>query len=278
MEKEEQFIKTLLQNLNGRTQHFPAKETCRLFVDELFSFLFLCDMEETSRQETLLQYYEKLNQSFEKILETIFSNAALSKALTEKLFASLPGIYELLLLDAKAICDSDPAAHSIDEVLVAYPGFFAIFVYRISHQLYVLKLYTLARIFSEYAHSKTGIDIHPRATIGAAFTIDHGTGIVIGETTNIGNHVKLYQGVTLGALNVSKDKAAMKRHPTIEDHVVIYAGATILGGETVIGKGSIIGGNVWLTYSVPDNSVVYHKSEIHVKDNNPFPEPLNFVI
>jgi serine O-acetyltransferase len=136
----------------------------------------------------------------------------------------------------------------------------------------------LSRFFTEYAHSKTGIDIHPAATIGRSFSIDHGTGIVIGETTIIGNHVKIYQGVTLGALNVSKSIATMKRHPTIEDNVVIYAGATILGGTTIVGAGSIIGGNVWLTYSVPPNSVVYHKSEVHVKDNNPFPEPLNYSI
>jgi serine O-acetyltransferase len=136
----------------------------------------------------------------------------------------------------------------------------------------------LPRFFSEYAHSKTGIDIHPGAEIGDCLAIDHGTGIVVGETTIIGNNVKLYQGVTLGALNVAKDCASKKRHPTIEDDVIIYSGATILGGETVIGKGSIIGGNVWLTYSVPPNSVVYHKSEVKVKDKEPFPEPLNFVI
>ena len=278
MEKEEQFMETLLQNLNGRTQHFPAKETCMQFVEELFSFLFLCDVAETSKRIKLWKHYVKLKTDFETILNDIFGDAAVSKAALDKVFGALPAIYKELIQDAKAINDADPAAHNIDEVLVAYPGFFAIFVYRISHQLYVQELYTLARIFSEYAHSKTGIDIHPGAGIGHAFAIDHGTGIVIGETTKIGNQVKLYQGVTLGALNVSKDKAAIKRHPTIEDSVIIYAGATILGGETVIGKESIIGGNVWLTYSVPANSVVYHKSEIHVKDNNPFPEPLNFVI
>ena len=278
MENKEQFMETLLQNLNGRTQQFPAKETCRQFVEELFSFLFLCDVAETSNYEKLWDHYAKLKANFGEILDNIFGDAAISKAISDKLFDALPAIYKELMQDAKAIHDADPAAHNIDEVLVAYPGFFAIFVYRLSHQLYVQKLYTLARILSEYAHSKTGIDIHPGASIGHAFAIDHGTGIVIGETTQIGNLVKLYQGVTLGALNVSKDKAAMKRHPTIEDHVVIYAGATILGGETVIGKDSIIGGNVWLTYSVPANLVVYHKSEIHVKDINPFPEPLNFVI
>jgi serine O-acetyltransferase len=182
------------------------------------------------------------------------------------------------LEDAHAILNSDPAAKSIEEVVTAYPGFFATFVYRIAHLLCQQQCILLSRFFTEYAHSKTGIDIHPAAKIGHPFAIDHGTGIVIGETTVIGDHVKLYQGVTLGALNVSKSIASTKRHPTIEDGVVIYAGATILGGSTVVGAGSIIGGNVWLTYSVPPNSVVYHKSEVHVKDNNPFPEPLNFVI
>ncbi|MGZ5287076.1 MAG: serine O-acetyltransferase, partial [Flavisolibacter sp.] len=183
-----------------------------------------------------------------------------------------------LLLDAKAIADSDPAARSEQEVIATYPGFFATYVYRIAHFLWQEGYRLLPRFFTEYAHSKTGIDIHPAAVIGSSFAIDHGTGIVIGETSVIGNYVKIYQGVTLGALNVSKSGANIKRHPAIEDQVVIYAGATILGGSTVVGSGSIIGGNVWLTYSVPSNSVVYHKSEVHVKDNNPFPEPLNFVI
>jgi len=136
----------------------------------------------------------------------------------------------------------------------------------------------LPRFFSEYAHSKTGIDIHPGATIGSSFFIDHGTGIVIGETTIIGNNVKIYQGVTLGALSVSKDKARLQRHPSIEDNVTIYSGATILGGETVIGHDSVIGGNVWLTNSVQPFSVVYHKSDVIIRDKNPLPEALNFVI
>jgi serine O-acetyltransferase len=136
----------------------------------------------------------------------------------------------------------------------------------------------LLRLFSEYAHSKTGIDIHPGATIGSSFFIDHGTGIVIGETAHIGNNVKIYQGVTLGALSVSKDKASSKRHPTIENNVIIYSGATILGGETVIGHDSVIGGNVWLTNSVQSHSIVYHKSEVSIRDGNPLPDALNFVI
>lgn len=187
-------------------------------------------------------------------------------------------MYDQLLLDATAILQSDPAAKSIEEVMAAYPGFFATVVYRLAHLLWQQNIPVLPRYFTEYAHSRTGIDIHPGASIGHSFAIDHGTGVVIGETTVIGNGVKIYQGVTLGALNVSKENASVKRHPTIQDDVVIYAGATILGGNTTIGKGSIIGGNVWLTYSVPAASIVYHKSEINVKDSNNFPEPLNFVI
>lgn len=133
-------------------------------------------------------------------------------------------------------------------------------------------------MITEYAHKITGIDIHPGAEIGNPFSIDHGTGIVIGETTKVGNHVKIYQGVTLGALSVDKSKASGKRHPTIEDNVILYAGSTILGGNTVVGRNSIIGGNVWLTESIAPFSVVYHKSEIIVRDQNDFREPINFII
>ena len=183
-----------------------------------------------------------------------------------------------MIQDAETILQFDPAAKSVEEVLVAYPGFYATAIYRLSHQLYKQGVKILPRLFTEYAHSKTGIDIHPGANIGNTFFIDHGTGIVIGETTIIGNNVKIYQGVTLGALNVSKEKARTKRHPTIEDNVIIYSGATILGGDTVIGHDSVIGGNVWLTYGVLPNSIIYHKSEVAIKDKFSHAEALNFVI
>ncbi|MFN3848311.1 MAG: serine O-acetyltransferase EpsC [Spirosomataceae bacterium] len=182
---------------------------------------------------------------------------------------AIPSIYETLKTDIQAIIEGDPAAKSEYEVVRAYPGFFAITFYRIAHQLYNLDIPLLPRILTEYAHSKTGIDIHPGATIDEYFFIDHGTGIVIGESTIIGKHVKLYQGVTLGALSVEKSLANTKRHPTVEDHVVIYSGATILGGKTTIGQNSIIGGNVWLTKSVPAYSTVYHKPEIKVVEREP---------
>lgn len=179
-------------------------------------------------------------------------------------FDNLPELYRKMNTDIKAILDGDPAAKSEFEVIRSYPGFLAIAIYRISHVLLKANVPLIPRIITEYGHSITGIDIHPGALIGEYLYIDHGTGLVIGETTVIGNHVKLYQGVTLGALSVEKYMADIKRHPTIEDHVIIYSGATILGGETHIGAHSIIGGNVWLTKSVPPRSTVYHQSAIKV--------------
>jgi serine O-acetyltransferase len=173
----------------------------------------------------------------------------------------LPNLRRRLSEDVQAGYDGDPAAKSVDEVIFAYPAIYAITIYRLAHELNLQGISLLPRIMTEHAHSVTGIDIHPGATIGSGFFIDHGTGVVIGETTIIGNRVKLYQGVTLGALSFAMDEEGRmvrgkKRHPTIEDDVVIYAGATILGGSTVIGRGSVIGGNVWLTRSVPANTRV----------------------
>ena len=187
-------------------------------------------------------------------------------------------MYQQLQHDLKTILAFDPAAKSRNEVLTAYPGFFAMTVHRIAYVLWKKEAFILSRLIAEYAHSKTGIDIHPAATIGESFFIDHGTGIVIGETAVIGKNVKIYQGVTLGALTVSKHKASEKRHPTIEDDVVIYANATILGGSTTIGKGAVIGGNVWITNSIPAKSLVFHKSEIVIKNIQSFPEAMNFSI
>ena len=181
--------------------------------------------------------------------------------------SAIPELYRVLSTDLESILAGDPAAKSKIEVIRVYPGFFAIFFYRLAHILYKMDIALIPRILTEYAHSRTGIDIHPGAEIGENFYIDHGTGVVIGETTRIGKNVKVYQGVTLGALFVEKYLADTKRHPTVEDNVIIYAGATILGGKTTIGMNSIIGGNVWLTRSVPANSTVYHKPEIQVINN-----------
>jgi serine O-acetyltransferase len=178
-----------------------------------------------------------------------------AERITDGLIAALPELRALLMTDVRAAFEGDPAATGADEVVFSYPGIAAICVYRIAHKLYQLGAAIVPRMMTELAHSETGIDIHPAATIGEGFFIDHGTGVVIGETSVIGNRVRIYQGVTLGALSLPTGKAralaTAKRHPTIEDEVIIYANATILGGETVIGKGAVIGGNSWITESVP---------------------------
>ena len=181
-----------------------------------------------------------------------------------ELLARLPDILCTLQEDVQAAYEGDPAAKSTMEVVMSYPGVYAVIVHRIAHELYCSKVPLIPRMMSEHAHSKTGIDIHPGAQIGPGFFIDHGTGVVIGETCVIGKRVKLYQGVTLGALSFEKDAQGhlvkgVKRHPDVEDHVVVYAGATILGGKTRIGKGAVIGGNVWLTHSVPAGAKVYNQ-------------------
>jgi serine O-acetyltransferase len=274
---EAQFLNDLAGSQMGAIQQFPDKLAAELFIDEVFQFLFINSGKESDYGKTEAEFHRLKNNFASLLAETITGEEEI-KQQTKDFLAQLPVLYKALLKDAQAILDFDPAAQSIAEVVVAYPGFYATVVYRLSNQLWKQGVRLLPRLFSEYAHSKTGIDIHPGAAIGESFAIDHGTGIVIGETTIIGDHVKIYQGVTLGALNVSKEFARTKRHPTIQDKVVIYSGATILGGQTIIGEGSVIGGNVWLTHSVPSNSVVYHKSEIKIKDKDPFPEPINFII
>jgi len=203
----------------------------------------------------------------ELLLNTPGHNGASAQTVTSHLFDSLPKIHDQLEQDVIAMYAGDPAAKSTSEVVRTYPGFYAIAAYRIAHELHRLGSVGIPRVITEHAHSKTGIDIHPAAKIGDHFCIDHGTGVVIGETTVIGNHVKIYQGVTLGALSVDKSDAEKKRHPTIEDNVVIYAGATILGGETTIGHDSIIGGSVWLTRSVPSNSKIYYQAKMHTEED-----------
>ena len=186
------------------------------------------------------------------------SEAVQAAQIAQAVVAELPHIQQVLLTDIEATFDGDPAAANREEIVFAYPGLFAIFVYRIAHELYLRQVPMIPRIMTEYAHSRTGIDIHPGAQIGPWFFIDHGTGIVIGETTVIGSHVKLYQGVTLGALSPRAGHASLpgKRHPTVCDYVTIYSGASILGGETVIGEHSVVGGNAFLTGSVADNTRV----------------------
>jgi serine O-acetyltransferase len=213
-----------------------------------------------------------------QIIDVLSGLTDKKEEVTRQFFENLKKIKKILNKDAGFILESDPAATQLIEVIAIYPGFLAIFCYRIANSFAQLSIPLFPRMITEYAHKVTGIDIHPLATIGSPFSIDHGTGIVIGETTKIGNNVKLYQGVTLGALSVDKSKASKKRHPTIEDNVILYSGCTILGGKTVIGRNSIIGGNVWLTESIAPFSVVYHKPEIVIRNQNNFQEPINFII
>lgn len=180
---------------------------------------------------------------------------------TGRLVAALPDLADALYADARFTLERDPAARHVDEVIIAYPGFAATVLHRVANRLWNFGVPLLPRFLAEYAHSRTGVDIHPGATIGGPVCIDHGTGVVIGETSVIGKRVTVYQGVTLGALRVSRAAARSKRHPTIEDDVTIYANATILGGDTVIGRGSVVGGNVWVTRSVPAGSVIVRKSD-----------------
>lgn len=272
------FIHTLFTRHQSCTTRFPDKVLAIEFVDRFFEFLFIPEKQKKLSEQELSREFEAFKSYLSTLIYDVVADGAQTQMLTDHFFEQVPLIFDLLLKDAEAILEFDPAAISIEEVLMAYPGFYATAVYRFSHQLFKQGVPILPRIFAEYAHSKTGIDIHPGATIGTSFFIDHGTGIVIGETSTIGNKVKIYQGVTLGALSVSKNLVQVKRHPTIEDNVIIYSGATILGGTTVIGHDSMIGGNVWLTNSVLPFSIVYHKSEVSIRDKNPLPEALNFVI
>jgi len=258
---------TLLKKRKKHAVPFPIKSQARTFVDGMLDLLFptLSGRVTVTRDEvqaTLIL----LECALKRMLDLVpLANGNHAERITASFFRKLPALHDALWMDARAIDRGDPASEGIEEVVLAYPGFVAIAVYRLAHELYLLGVPLLPRVLTEYAHEKTGIDIHPGATIGQAFFIDHGTGIVIGETTMIGRDVKLYQGVTLGALSVDKRFSKKKRHPTIEDHVTIYAQAVILGGTTVIGHHSVIGGNSWLTRSVPPYSTVSSESVVKVR-------------
>jgi serine O-acetyltransferase len=202
--------------------------------------------------EKSLVFFSRIDENCQ--LKNCHTSAVL---LVESFFSALPELRRLLFSDLQASFRSDPAAKSTDEVILSYPGFQAIVVHRLANYFWKANVPLIPRMMSELVHGRTGIDIHPGAEIGEAFFIDHGTGVVIGETAIIGKNVKVYQGVTIGALSVRKGEREHKRHPTIEDDVTIYAGAAILGGKTVIGKGSVIGGNVWITDSVPPGSTIH---------------------
>ncbi|WP_460955200.1 serine O-acetyltransferase [Spirosoma litoris] len=275
---------TLLDHLQAQRSKYryklPSRPDAGRFIDQLMRLLFPVTQDCKSISQHVEETYQSLHEQLNNLLCPLEKNLAESPlVLTERFFEQLPAIYDNLLFDAHAIADNDPASVGIEEVVAVYPGFYAISVYRIAHELLKLNVPLLPRMLTEYAHGQTGIDIHPGAQIGKSFFIDHGTGVVIGETTVIGNNVKIYQGVTLGATHVAKSMAQKKRHPTIENNVVIYANATILGGHTVVGHDSVIGGNVWLTSSVEAHSLVFHQHQTEVRLKSlESQEPINFVI
>ena len=271
-----------INHLDGT--NLPSRESVTAIVDELEFVMFPGYRGEASLDRLNVRYVigEKLTriaknlvQETQKSLEfkhrTEGRDDLIAAARQEAegkvlaILSRLPEIRKLLQLDVEAAFQGDPAAKSTEEIILSYPGLEAIMMYRIAHEFWIGGVPLLPRMMSEYIHDKTGIDIHPGARIGRSFFIDHGTGVVIGETTIIGDNVKIYHGVTLGARSVRKEEGNTKRHPTIEDDVTIYPGATILGGETVIGRGSIIGGNVWLVSSVPAYSKIYYTPENFVE-------------
>jgi serine O-acetyltransferase len=264
-DRDRELVHTLLEHRQTQGAQLPSRRRVEAFVDSAVGLLFpQHSADGSATEEQLLARISLLRAELGSMLRAVLPRQR-SAAAAVQLIDALPAIYERLRDDAAAIVAGDPAAETLDEVIAAYPGFLAIAVYRIAHELNRLGVPTLPRLLAEVAHARTGIDIHPGATIGRGLCIDHGTGIVIGETAVIGDEVKLYQGVTLGALSVSKAAAGSKRHPTIEDRVVLYANATVLGGDIVVGHDSVIGGNVWLTTSVPPRSFVYHTSQIRVR-------------
>ncbi len=254
-------IYKIASKLRAESKHLPIN---RIELEDALNTLIhrvlfpICDQEK-SREKKLYYFYSVLVENISALLDR-----SSAEKILDKFVSGLPELQDRLYEEASVYFKNDPAAKSVEEVILTYPGFFAQVVYRISHEFYMMNTPIIPRLFSEYAHSKVGVDINPGAKIGSGFYIDHGTGIVIGETTLIGNNVKIYQGVTLGALFVTKGLANEKRHPTIEDNVVIYAGATILGGKTVVGHDSTIGGNAWLTKSVVPYSLVQQNSEIRI--------------
>ena len=278
--KEQEFLKELSKYNQQKSGNYPNGKLAIEFFNQLTYLLFPVNKDVIVNSNNLDLKWRELKHLLNKLLlpMSIFLSEPLSK-IVEEYFSLIPEIYNQLSDDVKAIFEFDPAAHSMEEIILAYPGFQAIMMYRLAHPLYQFGVPVIPRMLSEFAHANTGIDINPGATIGKSFFIDHGTGIVIGETTVIGDNVKIYQGVTLGALNVRKEDAKNKRHPTIENNVIIYSGTTILGGNTVVGHDSIVGGNVWLTKSIEPYSVVSNHSEIRVRNGKErFKMPINFVI
>lgn len=274
-----EFASQVIKKYEEHQCMLPLKDETRKFISGFLRLAFPQYADKAfERVEEIESATILLLHDLRKIISSLIDDKEEVELVIKNFTAALPGIIRKLDLDSRAIFEGDPAAKNEDEVILAYPGFLAIIFYRVAHELYLLGVPVIPRILSEFAHERTGIDIHPGAEIGESFCIDHGTGIVIGETTVIGDRVKIYQGVTLGAMSVDKTMASTKRHPTIEDGVIIYAQAVILGGSTVIGRNSVVGGNAWVTESVPPDSVVLHKSEVRLKYNGKHEPALDFVI
>ncbi len=255
-------IEQIQQNKKHPNLKFSIKEKTEEFTQKLFSTLFDVDT-------AVADNIEELENIFQELADLVcWEPNKPCRDIWQEYLEGLPEILMKLNKDAEAIAKNDPAANSVEEVYLSYPGFFAIAIYRLSHQFYKFGLPLVPRLMTEFAHRLTGTDINPGAQIGTPFFIDHATGVVIGETAIIKDNVKVYQGVTLGALFVDRKMRSIKRHPTIEENVTIYANATILGGETIVGANSIIGGNVWLTASVPQGSMVSHNPQINIKNTS----------
>ena len=254
-----QIIQNIKKLKSDFSTNYSIKTKTEIFTEKLFYTLF-------DGNALLDESIEELEILFKEISSIACKKPnPICDSIWDKYLATLPTVLEKLNQDAAYILKNDPASNNLEEVYLAYPGFYAIAIYRLSHELYELDLLLFSRLMSEYAHRITGTDIHAGATIASPFFIDHATGIVIGETTVIEKNVKIYQGVTLGALSITKEMKNTKRHPTVEEDVCIYANATILGGNTTIGKGSIVGGNSWVTKSIPANSIVTNTTTTEVK-------------
>lgn len=269
-------IEKLIQEFKPYPILIPINK-CELeeVIDSFISLMFpICNNVES------LNVYEELSLVAGKLHKNIVALTGEEKAdeISESFFRYFPELQTRLFKDAGCYLKADPAAKSLEEIILTYPGFYALCVHRIAHEIHRLGVPLIARLFSEHAHSKVGIDIHPAAKIGKNLFMDHGTGIVIGETAEIGNNVKIYQGVTLGALYVEKKLSDVKRHPTVEDNVVIYANATILGGKTIVGHDSVIGGGAWLTRSVVPYSLVSNPIDVKIRMVRDFSSSSDFVI
>jgi len=251
-----QGVQAILQTIE--TLIFPGFQVEEVLDDDLITHTIGAKTRKLV-QELMVEIARSLEYAARAEGNDITSGSCRKKAeqVALNVLSRVPVLRQKAMNDVEAAFNGDPASRSHDEVILSYPGLRAITCHRIAHELYLENVPLIPRMMSEQVHGEVGIDIHPGATIGEGFFIDHGTGVVIGETATIGNNVKLYQGVTIGALSVAKELADRKRHPTLEDEVTIYAGATILGGKTVIGKGSVIGGNLWITSSIPPYSVIY---------------------